>query len=215
MIRNDGRYLKPTGTEWLDKTCTIIAGGPSLAHWQLDIIEQFAERHKVITINNSVLKYPTADIAYACDAKWWGKHFDQVKRVFEGGHMVSLEPTKYPEVLQIGNSHIDEGIDPRPDYVRLGKNSTYQAMDMAIGLGCKRIAFVGLDLKLAKDGKVHHWGDHVRGLNNSPPLQLFIKYFNMVAPELLKLGVDVYNCSVDTALNCFPKADIWEILSGT
>lgn len=61
-------------------------------------------------------------------------------------------------------------------------------------------------------GKAHWHGDHPRGLANAQRLDRYVSHFPALADDLRRVGVKVVNCSRETALNCFERADIREVL---
>jgi len=71
---------------WSGETVAIIAGGPSAVDADL---ESLRGRCRVITINNSHLLTPWADILWFCDSRWYTWHKDAVDKF--DGLVVTLE----------------------------------------------------------------------------------------------------------------------------
>jgi len=61
-------------------------------------------------------------------------------------------------------------------------------------------------------GRTHWHADHPAGMNNAQCINSWIPYFDRAAGELFDAGIDVVNCTTKTALQCFPQADIREVL---
>lgn len=81
-----------------------------------------------------------------------------------------------------------------------GGNSGFQALNLAINWGAKRILLVGYDMTL-ENGE--HWhGQHPKGLNN--PRQATVRRW-LSADWSTPSGVEVINCNVVSALNAYPK----------
>jgi len=57
--------------------------------------------------------------------------------------------------------------------------------------------------------KKHFFGDHPRPLNSNSPYASFAKNFGTIQPEIKQL---VINCTPNSALTCFEKADLEETL---
>jgi len=59
---------------------------------------------------------------------------------------------------------------------------------------------------MQKTGKLSHWhGDHPKGWGNSEGINRWVKAFDYIAQDLEKVGVNVVNCTIDTALKCFKR----------
>jgi hypothetical protein len=84
-------------------------------------------------------------------------------------------------------------------------------MNLAFNWGARRLVLLGFDCKPGKRG--HHWfGDHKSPLSNENPYERWLEHFGRLAADLKKEGVEVVNCSRDTALQCFPRGDLDEVL---
>lgn len=57
----------------------------------------------------------------------------------------------------------------------------------------------------------HYFGDHPKNLNNDSPYQSFIKSFETIDPK--KHGIEIINCSRQSALECFSRNLIDEVLN--
>lgn len=101
------------------------------------------------------------------------------------------------------------------DGVMHGGNSGYQALNLALHLGARRIVLLGYDMGVGEDGRLHWFGRHPSGLNNPKPehFATWAKAFGALAPALADLGVEVVNCSRRTALDCFRRAPLEEVLA--
>ncbi len=95
--------------------------------------------------------------------------------------------------------------------VHRGDNSGFQACNMAFTeLGAERIILLGFDMMMT--GKQRHWfGDHPEEMNVSSNYPACINYFKTVKPA--EYGIEIWNCSRRTALNCFPTHDLDECLA--
>lgn len=103
----------------------------------------------------------------------------------------------------------DPGLCLAPPIICRGANSGFQALNLAVHLGARRIVLLGYDMQ--RTGGLSHWhGDHGRGLNN-PSEHNFARWrrqFEEAAPTLAAAGIEVVNCSRATALTCFPRMDL-------
>lgn len=94
-----------------------------------------------------------------------------------------------------------------------GGNSGFQAFNLAVQFGAKRIALVGFDMRC--DLGVHWHGRHPGHMNN-PRESNFQKWragFSESAPIAASLGVTVANCSPVSTLTAFPIMSLEEALA--
>lgn len=93
-----------------------------------------------------------------------------------------------------------------------GGNSGFQALNLAVQFGAKKVILVGFDMRI--DRGVHWHGRHPGHLNN-PREANFVKWreaFNESAPTLADMGVTVINASPVSALTAFPILSFEEAL---
>lgn len=87
-----------------------------------------------------------------------------------------------------------------------GRNSGYQALNIAVLAGAKKIVLLGYDMRF--DGGKQHWfGEHpIR--NTEAEFATYAKRFRSTLPQLKTLGVEVLNCSPISLIDAFPKVTI-------
>jgi hypothetical protein len=190
---------------WPGETVVILASGPSLCADDVDYCRGHA---KVIAVKDAVQLAPWADVLYGCGAdasRWWQHHGDTLKAF--GGLRYTLDPqaAKWATVLQ----HTGEsGLETNPAALRTGKNSTYQAINLAVHLGAIRILLLGLDLAASPHGTKYFFGNRPAGQQRASPFDACLALFATLVAPLKALGVTVINCSRQTALTCFPRQPI-------
>lgn len=187
----------------------IMAPGPSLCKDQVDMI-MGTGKFFTIAIGDAHLLNPFADILYHCDARWW----DYYKGVpeFLGCHRVSMEPTKHDEVKQIVKSRTRVGLDLVVPNIVAGCNSGYQAINLAVHYKPKEIILVGYDMKKAADGRYNVRGDHPKEMRSRGKFSTFIEKIGGLRQPLAKQGIKVYNCTIDSDLNCFTRRDLKDVI---
>lgn len=84
-------------------------------------------------------------------------------------------------------------------------------MNLAYHFGVAKMLLLGYDMQKT-GGKAHWFGDHPPGLNVPSPLKEFAARFDALASDLQNDGIEVVNCSTETALTCFRRASIYEEL---
>lgn len=187
-------------------TVAIFAGGPSLTQADVDYCRGKVDAS--IAINNSYKLAPWVTALYAADRKWWTWHkgcpgFKGLKYTLS-----PTAPRMYPDVQLLKNTG-REGLDVNPTGLHHGYNGTHQAMNLAVHFGAKRIVLLGVDMR-PLDGKEHWHGDHPN--KSRSPYKLFIRMVGTLVNPLNDLGIEVINCSPRSALECFPKRSLRDVL---
>ena len=201
---------------WPGATVVCLAGGPSLdlAQVRRVAIARREDRIRAIAINDACYPAFWADVLYACDWRWWKKHegvpsFKGLKITISNsrGHV-----DEYPEIRIVENTGTD-GLEIKPTGIRTGRNSGYQAINLCLHFGAKRIVLLGYDLKLGSNGEAHWFGDHEDWQLKQRTVDNVLKpAFNGLAKPLRKLGIQVLNCTPGSALEVFPKMELEKVL---
>lgn len=160
----------------------------------------------MIAINNAVYLAPWANILYFCDKRWLDWHRPVVD-AFEGLR-VTLENLTLKAEMPIFclRDYGPEGMPTKNDGVTNGRNSGYQALQMAILLGAKRIFLLGFDMRAHND-KVH-WHDEHPIPTPTNVFGAMIESFVKIAPILKQRGIEVINCTRESALKVFPYQSV-------
>lgn len=208
---------------WEGKVCAIIASGPSAKKAN---IEALRGRAVIIAIKENAHELCTwADVCYGCDAAWWTfriglRNFKGLKVAWSGANV------RYPDVHSIDVDTSQDRIFPperrqyrmvfdRPGVVGGGGNSGYQALNLAVQFGTKRILLIGFDMH--DRGGTHWYGRNSWYNANNPDEVAFrrwINSFERAVPDLETQGVEVINTTPHTALNCFRRGTIEAALKG-
>lgn len=188
--------------DWAGWPCVVVASGPSAAGCELGRI---CGRAKVVVVNTSVTLAPWADVLYAADLMWW-KQSPRLWRSFSGlkvGMMASIKGI-VPGSHVMRAEHLGRGFSRERGTLATGGNSGFQAVNLALQFGAKRIALVGFDM-----GGQHWHGPHPRGLRN-PTDSSFARWrkaMDAAEPSLADFGAVVVNASPTSALTAYPKRD--------
>jgi hypothetical protein len=197
---------------WPGETVTVIATGPSLTQDDVDLVRG---KTRVIAINDAYKLAPWADCLYATDAKWW--HWHKGVPSFTGPKW-SLEHSQwriigrsvlYPDVQRLRNTG-HNGLEHDPTGLRNGRNSGYAALNLAYHYGAQRILLLGYDMQ-KRGGKSHFFGEHPNGQQS--PYPQFRQIFTTLVKPFAKAGVEVINCSRNSVLSAFPKAELRQALA--
>jgi hypothetical protein len=205
---SDGRYWEIPRL-WTGETCFILAGGPSLIGFDPEKIRGYG---RIIVVNTSYQIYPDADVLYFADKKWWDLHRIEVKTTFLG-KIITLEHPKLEGVHSLREDG-QLGLSHRPGYVRHGSNSGYQAINVAYLHGIKLIILLGYDMRTYA-GRTHWhggYGDSAQVYGNRCQ-KMFLPTFDHLVKPLAEVGVEVVNCTPDSALKCWPLRPLKAVLA--
>lgn len=184
---------------WQGQPCVIFGGGKSLTPEIVEIVR--TSTHRVIVINNAWELAPWADMLYAADKDWW--IVNKGAPTFQG-LKVTCETNSFGDVLEL-KAGAATGFDSDPGVICTGGNSGYQAVCVAVNMGCPQILLCGFDMKPG------HWhGAHKSPLRTTAAetYKTWIERFRSLTKPLSDLGVEVLNCSPGSALDAFPRAEI-------
>ncbi len=194
--------------DWLGATVVVLGSGPSLTPEQVNYCKGKA---KVIAINNTVTLAPWADLLYFCDKRWYEWHQDWVSSF--KGQIMTLENYELREKIP-GLKCLEKasllGLSCVPTSICTGSNSGVQVLNICLHLRAAKIILLGMDAK--SDGKKTHWfGEHPI----PTPVDIYEKFvegFGQISNGLEACGVEVVNATTRTALDCFPKVSLSEVL---
>ena len=157
---------------------------------------------------------------YACDGRWWETYgADCLKKATGEKWIQNCDAKREHDKLHVDaakkfNLNVVYGRSLPGlgrDVVHYGANSGYQAINLAYLWGASKIVLLGFDMQ-PTGGKVHFFGDHKAGLCNGPAFNNIIPKFTKLAEDLAAEGVEVINCSRQTALTCFKRQYLETVL---
>lgn len=126
------------------------------------------------------------------DRAWWKQYGDEAIAKFSGDRVA---PQTYPGA--------------RREKFSSTRNSGAGAIALAAHWGARRIVLIGYDCQ--KTGGRAHWHpDHPRGMGNAGSVDKWPAQFLDVARNLR--GIEVINCTRETALVVFPRMPLEEAL---
>lgn len=182
---------------WAGQTVVCIASGPSLTEADCEMVRRSGL--PTVAVNSSWERSRFAEVLYAGDVAWWESH----------GKQVDIPAERWTCTQQAARRF---GVKLHQAYGPY--NSGMRAIQFAIDCGAGRVILLGYDCSVANGT---HWhGDH-EGTKNPDvhKVRAWQQQFAMVALHAKARGVEVLNCSQDTALKCFPRADLHESLESS
>lgn len=193
---------------WRNGAAVIIGGGPSVTQEQIDLVYEAHDKGKihVIVINNAYQIAPWADVLYACDGIWWKWHHKDTVD-FQGLRITRSLSAKrdFPDLIWIEGETHDQGLSKRQDSIVNGRIGGYQAINLAVNFGARRILLIGYDMRNI-DGSSHWHGDHPN--KQRPIWKHRIAHFKNMVPDLKDRAIEVINCTPGSAVDAFPMGDL-------
>jgi len=186
----------------------LCATGPSLTEDVVKILEEFKDKIIVFGINDSYRIIDFLDEFYACDTRWWEHHGEEFRKKYPDLSAWTQCKHSAPKFnLQHINGGHRKGLSEKSDFIHFGKNSGFQALNIAYLMGGNPLILTGYNMRVV--GKTHFFGDHPSGLHKASPYPEFIRHFGEIDKHI---ACKIINCTPDTALHTFKKADLKETL---
>lgn len=197
----------------------IVGGGYSVR----DINLEYLHDKNTVAINDAYKILPNATALFWCDNSWCGREFDGLKahktkqrfhtRKYASTHIA--QNIKAPGGATVLNRSDDYGFDPNVDNV-CGNNGGTQCLNFVVNMGAKRIYLIGYDMRddPLKRGKTHWHDDHQLVIRHDTYSRLFIPSIVSLNKSIKKRGinVDIINCSQTSAIPCFEKRRVQELM---
>jgi hypothetical protein len=197
------RKMNRWGDRWKGADVVVMASGPSLTVGDIETVQQWREAgdNRYVIVTNTTYKWAMwADCLVFHDFKWWKKYGHDVVANFKG-ERVTISTSVNSSLVTVM---------PRPGFDSYG-NSGAMAINLAVLAGAKRIITLGLDCQYT-NGKRHHFGNHPPELGNARSLGKWPASFKRLAGHAKGKGVEVLNASRATALDCFERVSLEDVL---
>ena len=202
----------------------VAATGPSLT----PEVAELCRAEIVIAVNDAYRLMPWAEVLYACDAGWWQYHRGCPDFAGERWTSHSVLPNNDKSKiadrfgLHVVAGAMKTGFSTKPSLLHYGRNSGFQAVNLALLMGGDPVVMIGFDMKdkvipaTADDPVVrrasHFFGDHPKEIRKRTPFSRFIEAFDEAARGLAP-GTRIYNATPGSALRCFQMVDLATFLA--
>lgn len=223
---------------WEGGDVWIIGGGPSVTE-QFDVPIELVNKIKagqaplselspfmaaihdrhVIGINVAFMIGNWIDMCFFGDNGFYLRYREQLAKF--PGLKVSCnnQPGRDGFVKCLGrdNDH-PRGISMKPGQVSWNSNSGAAAISIAAQTGAKRIILLGFDMKLSDDKSQHFHDVYGRGKIADEkrlrklPFPRHLRGFGVIAEDAKNLNIEILNCSPNSAIECFPKFTLKQLL---
>jgi hypothetical protein len=199
---------------WSGETAVIVATGPSASLAPLDEVRGLV---KVIAVKVSWRLCPWADGLYGIDRSWWVAH----RGVPEfSGRKFSPSPSVCNVYRDVTLVHLKTRAEILTTTIGVlgcglptgGGHSGFQALNLAVQFGAKRIVLVGFDMTLNHGA---HWHNDNRGEVPAEKgrVNSWRESMDGCAGQIERLGVEVINASAISALRNYRKAGLLEAVA--
>lgn len=212
-----------------------VASGPSYSEAQAALVNaaHAAGKCHVIVCNRSWEKHPNADVLYGADARFWlAPDYGQRALGEFRGEMWTCNTAIARRfglceiALERGAQGLGRGRTD-PSVIGHGGNGGFQTMCLAYRfmrlfapIELDPLVLVGYDLQKGPNGENHHHADYTEQMidgkqvkfTNAGGVKGWLPRFTALAADLKREGVRVVNCSAATALTCFERGDLAEVL---
>lgn len=197
--------------DWEGKTVVLIGGGPSLRRFNFrDLSKLRKSGAVVVAINDAIKRCPWSDVVFSIDKVWLGRRHREVRR-FSGERIAVVDASRttfWPWIRYIAR-------DPSPrlsddmGVICTGENSGFAALGMSLmrgaGTGDGTIIMLGYDM----NGPGHFHGGYEWTVPSGPQdYPRWVGYFLSLALAAKEMDAKVVNCNPESAVRCFPFADI-------
>lgn len=184
----------------------VAAPGPALTAK----VAEACKGHTVVAVGAAWQRLPWADVLYACDARWWDAHkgapgFAGEKWSLHCERSNKLETAK-KYGLRLVASKIGKGFSLDPAVIHEGRNSGYQAVNLAILMGGNPIVLVGFDMR----GNTH-FCERPKGVVAPKDYSVFASAFDEAA-LLLPKHIKVLNATPDSKIAGFRRVELDDVL---
>lgn len=180
-------------------------------------LEAVRGRARVIAIKSAWRRVPFADVLYGLDRGWWIAN----KGVPEfAGLKVSPAPTactmyglRRVTLKPVANI-VSGPVGVLGCGLRIGGgHSGFQAINLAVQFGARRIVLMGFDMTLARGS---HWTDDMRGVAkpDAKRIEGWRIAMDDAAPQFVRLGVEVINATPGSALTAYRFMPLREAVMG-
>lgn len=234
LERIDGERFSKVNAVWDGGVAVLIAGGPSLNAEQVELVRIAHLKNTVhcIAVNDAYLLAEFADISYFADHHWWRWHTDGIAMPLLGlradqvcarwaafaGQKCTIENSgqnvtdEAVHILKNAHGKIHGvGLSSDPRALVTGRNSGFQALNLAILAGAKKVILLGFDGRVGADGKTHWFGGHPRP-TPSAAYPLYRQAMLAAVRDIDATGVRVINCSPGSAIDSFPNLELCEAM---
>lgn len=200
--------MKTTLPNWAGDTALVLASGPSLREFIRT--GTIPEGVRTVAVNSSIFAAPAADVVFGVDFMWWKVNHRHVTRESRAQQWTTDRSAAERFGLNFVRAVHESGL--HPTRVATNGNSGAAAISFAALAGAKRILLLGFDMRLGDNGERHWHPDHPAPCTQAQPFADWLYKFDAIAAEAGRQGIEIVNCTPDSALTTFPMMSLEEVL---
>jgi hypothetical protein len=189
--------------------CFILGGGPSLKDADLSLIKN----EYIIGINEAFRLGTFINTWLFCDSSFYKNHREDIQKW--PNSIVSCagaaKNNKKVEYYQRCKKHIICFEPGKLAFPNGMANSGATAINLAIREGFNTIILLGFDMQFV-NGKANYHDYYKKKNSRQDIYNRFMLHFEAIAKETDKT---IINATPNSALNCFPKIELEDLLSNT
>ena len=198
-----------------NRTCVIIASGPSLRQQDVNLIAKHKDQITTVVINDAYRLAPWADVLFSSDAAWISHHggniahlkFEKITLESEPGSKADRQARRYG--FKAIPFKWGSGLNLGSNAVHAGHCSGFAAFNHAVNQGFDPICLIGFDCMAEDNARLHFFGNHPKPLRNGLPFKKIVAEFEKAATQIEARGEPaVFNFTRKTALTCFDQMDL-------
>jgi hypothetical protein len=188
---------------WTGATAVCIATGPSLTPEQVETVKHSPVR--CIGINDVGLTEDWLDIWYAADWQFW-KHYQARATASSALKVCADMAMRTGRIADLFLSTLDRERAEKfePGFAISGGHSGFQALQLAISLGARKVILLGYDCRPTGE-KTNYFGRKPKALHRSSDYKSWPKYYRELR---LPDGVEVFNATPGSAIDAFPVVEL-------
>lgn len=177
---------------------------------RLEDAQHCRSKARAITVNSTWRLAPWASVHYSSDADWWAMELPNMRAACEGQFWTGHAAGVAEDVHVMPYDKAARGLSNVDGRIAWGGNSGYCAIGLAVQFGASRILLVGYDMQ--DDGREHWHGRHAESVRKAFNFPMWRQRFTEMAIDADRRGIEIINCSRETALTCFPRANLEQSL---
>lgn len=157
------------------------------------------------------------DVHIACNPEWWDMYYSDIRH-----YRCSKWTWDETTAKRYGINHIKgkwaDGLSTDPWCIHYHHGSGPQMVNLALHYGVKTMVLLGWDMRYPPRGNRHYFGEYPKELQHWPktgPNGEFtglIKEMETIKPT--DYGIEIINCTPESALTCFPMMTLADFLRG-
>lgn len=189
----------------------IIGTGPGLTVEVLELIKPYRK----FGVNNA-FQVCDLDVHLACNVEWWDTYHEEIKS-YSCAKWTWDKPTADKYNINYIEGKWADGLSIDNNTIHYHHGSGPQMVNLALHYGVEVMVLVGWDMRYPPGGRRHYFGEYPKNLQHWPktgPNGEFtglIKEMETIKPD--DYGIEIINCTPESALKCFPMMDLSRFIS--